>query len=65
MPMALAVSLVLGAAWLAIRAFQGKVGEIKDGYGFLESNMKRITVVVGCGAFFVSLVMALDILWQS
>jgi ABC-type Na+ efflux pump permease subunit len=53
MPMALAVSLILGAAWLAIRAYKGKVGEIKDGYGFLDSNMRRITVVVGCGAFFV------------
>ena len=53
MPMALAVSLVLGAVWLAIRAYKGKVGEIKEGYGFLDSNMKRITIVVGCGAFFV------------
>ena len=53
MPMALAVSLVLGGLWLAFRAFRGKVGALKEGYGFLESNMKRISQVVGCGALFV------------
>lgn len=53
MPMALAISLVLGAVWLAIRAVRGKVGDIKEGYGFLDSNLKRITLVVGCGALFV------------
>jgi ABC-type Na+ efflux pump permease subunit len=26
---------------------------LKEGYGFLESNMKRISQVVGCGALFV------------
>lgn len=53
MPMALAVSLVLGAIWLAMRAYRGKVGEIKEGYGFLDSNLKRIALVVGCGALFL------------
>ena len=53
MPMALAVSLVLSGLWLAFRAFRGKVGALKEGYGFLESNMKRISQVVGCGALFV------------
>jgi hypothetical protein len=53
MPMALAVSLVLGGLWLAVRAFRGKVGPLKEGYGFLESNLKRISLVVGCGAVFV------------
>ena len=53
MPMALAVSLVLGGLWLAFRAFRGKVGPLKEGYGFLESNLKRISLVVGCGAVFV------------
>jgi len=53
MPMALAVSLVLSGLWLAFRAFRGKVGALKEGYGFLESNMKRISQVVGCGAVFV------------
>jgi ABC-type nickel/cobalt efflux system permease component RcnA len=47
MPMALAVSLVLGGLWLAFRAFRGKVGPLKEGYGFLESNLKRISLVVG------------------
>ena len=53
MPMALAVSLVLGGLWLAQRAFRDKAGDLKDGYGFLESNLKRIGLVVACGALFV------------
>ena len=31
MPMALAVSLVLGGLWLAFRAFRGKVGPLRGG----------------------------------
>lgn len=53
MPLTLAISLVLGGAWLAIRAFTGRAGDLKDGYGFLESDVRRIFMVVGCGAFFV------------
>ena len=53
MPMALAVSLVLGGLWLAQRAFRDKAGDLKDGYGFSESNLKRIGLVVACGALFV------------
>ena len=53
MPMALAISLLLGAVWLAARAYRGKVGEIKEGYGFLDSNLRRIALVVGCGAVFL------------
>ena len=46
MPMALAIGLTL-------RAFRGKVGNLKEGYGFLDSNLQRIALVVGCGALFV------------
>ena len=53
MPMALAISLVFGGLWLTIRAFRGKVGGLKEGYGFLESNLKRIMLVVAAGAVFV------------
>lgn len=53
MPLTLAISLVLGGLWLAIRAFTGRAGDLKDGYGFLESDIRRIVMVVGCGAFFV------------
>ncbi len=53
LPMILAVSIVLGGVWLALRAWAGKSGEIKDGYGFLESDVKRIILVVGCGMLFV------------
>ncbi len=54
LPMILAVSLVLGGIWLGIRAYLGKTGEIKDGYGFLESDVKRIFLVVACGVLFVT-----------
>ena len=42
MPFVLAVSTVLGGILLASRAFRGKVGAVQDGYGFLESDLKRI-----------------------
>ena len=55
MPMALAVSMILGGAWLTLRALRGQVGLIKPGYGFLESDLKRISLVIACGvAFLVS-----------
>jgi len=53
MPMALAVSLVLGACWLWLRAYRGKVGAVKSEYGFLDSDIKRIALVIGCGVLFV------------
>jgi len=53
MPTALAIGLILGGVWLAIRAHRGKVGDIQEGYGFLDSNLKRIALVVACGALFV------------
>ena len=59
MPLYLAVALVLGGLWLAIRAFTGRAGDLKDGYGFLESDVKRIVMVVGCGVLFVLLFWAL------
>ena len=55
LPMILAVSLVLGGLWLAIRAYTGRAGDLKEGYGFLESDVKRIFMVVCCGALFVFL----------
>jgi hypothetical protein len=53
MPMTLAIALILGAFWLAVRAFRGKVGEVKAEYGFLDSDIKRICLVIGCGMLFV------------
>ena len=55
MPMFLAIALVLGGLWLALRAMTGRAGDLKDGYGFLESDVKRILMVVGCGLLFVIL----------
>ncbi|MBX2883156.1 MAG: tripartite tricarboxylate transporter TctB family protein [Granulosicoccus sp.] len=53
LPLILAVSLVIGGAWLALRALLGKAGDLRGGYGFLESDLKRILLVVACGVLFV------------
>ena len=53
MPMFLAVSLVISGLWLALRAFLGQAGDLKDGYGFLESDIGRIAMVVGSGIVFL------------
>ncbi|MFK8078247.1 MAG: tripartite tricarboxylate transporter TctB family protein [Granulosicoccus sp.] len=53
LPMILAVSLVLGGLWLILRAFRGNTGDLSEGYGFLESDSKRIFSVIACGALFV------------
>ena len=55
MPMFLAIFLVLGGLWLAFRAWRGKAGEIKEGYGFLESDVGRIFRIIGAGVLFVLL----------
>ena len=55
MPMFLAVSLVLGGFWRGVRALRGKTGDVKAGYGFLESDLRRIFEVIGCGVLFVFL----------
>lgn len=55
MPMILAISLVLGGLWLGLRAWLGNVGELKEDYGFLESDVPRILMIVGCGALSVLL----------
>lgn len=53
LPMVLAVALVVSGAWLCLRAFLGKAGDLKEGYGFLESDLRRIGSVVAGGALFV------------
>jgi len=55
MPMFLAIFLVIGGLWLALRAKLGKVGEVQEGYGFLESDAKRIFLIIGSGILFVVL----------
>ena len=55
LPLILAVSLVIGSLWLALRAFLGKTGDLKEGYGFQESDVKRIFMVVACGVLFVTI----------
>ena len=53
LPMILAVSLVVGGLWLGLKAKLGKLGELQGDYGFLESDRKRIFMVVACGVLFV------------
>ena len=53
MPFALSISTILGGFWLAFRAFRGKVGAVQEGYGFLESDLKRIIWVIGSGVAFI------------
>ena len=51
--MFLAISLVIGGLWLSLRAFLDRAGDLKAGYGFLESDIVRIFEVIGCGVLFV------------
>lgn len=53
MPLSLAIFLMIGGVWLALRAYLGKAGDLKEGYGFLESDIKRIFMVFASGALFV------------
>ena len=53
LPMILAVSMVLGGLFLLFRAYAGKAGDLRDGYGFLESDVKPHFLVIACGALFV------------
>ena len=55
MPLIIAIALVISGVWLALRAFTGRAGDLKEGYGFLESDMTRILLIIGCGALFVFL----------
>ncbi len=55
LPLILAASLVFGGLWLALRAFLGKAGDLQDGYGFLESDVARIFMIMACGVLFVTL----------
>ena len=54
LPLVLAASLTIGGLWLALRALLGKVGDLKEGYGFRESDSKRIFLVVACGILFIT-----------
>ena len=53
LPMFLAISLVISGLWIGARAYLGRAGDIGEGYGFQESNLKRIAQVIGSGALFV------------
>lgn len=55
MPLFLAITTILSGLFLGMRALTGRAGDLKDGYGFLESDLPRIALVVGCGALFVLL----------
>ena len=55
MPMIIAIAMVISGVWLGLRAFTGRAGDLREGYGFLESDLSRIALVIACGAFFLLL----------
>lgn len=55
MPLILSISMIVGAFWVALRAATGRAGDLKDGYGFQESDGSRILMVIGCGCLFLFL----------
>ena len=55
MPLLIAIALVISGVWLGFRAVTGRSGDVKEGYGFIETDVKRIAEVIGCGALFVFL----------
>ena len=55
MPLILAITMICAGVYLGLRAKTGNAGDIKEGYGFLESDVPRIGMVVACGGLFVVL----------
>ena len=42
MPMILAVAMILSGLWLAVRAATDRAGDLSEGYGFLESDVRLV-----------------------
>lgn len=55
LPLILSIVTLLSGLWLAFRAFSGRTGDLAEGYGFLESDVRRIFMIIACGALFVLL----------
>mgnify|MGYP007032744038 CR=1 FL=1 len=46
LPLILAFALVIGGLWLSFRATTGRSVDLPEGYGFLESDLSRICLIV-------------------
>ena len=53
LPLSLSILLIIGSLSIFLRAILGNVGEIQEGYGFKDSNVKRIISVIISGAIYV------------
>ena len=54
LPLTLSALLIIGASSILVRALLGHVGKIQEGYGFQDSNVKRIISVIISGAIYVA-----------
>ena len=53
LPLSLSILLIMGSLSIFLRAILGNVGKIQKGYGFKDSNVKRIISVIISGAIYV------------
>ena len=53
LPLSLSILLIIGSLSIFLRAILGNVGKIQKGYGFKDSNVKRIISVIISGAIYV------------
>ena len=53
LPLSLSILLIMGSLSIFLRAILGNVGKIQEGYGFKDSNVKRIISVIISGAIYV------------
>ena len=53
LPLSLSILLIIGSLSIFLRAILGNVGKIQEGYGFKDSNVKRIIAVIISGAIYV------------
>ena len=54
LPLSLSILLIIGSLSIFLRAILGNVGKIQEGYGFQDSNVKRIISVIISGAIYVA-----------
>ncbi len=53
LPLTLSALLIIGSSSILLRAILGHVGEVQEGYGFQDSNIKRINSVISSGVIYV------------
>ena len=53
LPLTLSALLIIGSSSILLRAILGHVGEVQEGYGFQDSNIKPINSVISSGVIYV------------